>query len=175
MLSEILFYLDAAGAGSARAGWQAALLTFSLIYCVLTAIVLWRIDLREHRLPDKIVLPAYLGVGIPLWLVCWLNQDIVTMRHMAYGAVFAGGVYFLLRKLSRNALGLGDVKLAGVIGLMTAYFSPLNLLWANLLAFLLGGLAALALVVTRRASAKTHIAFGPFMLLGALVAVFFPV
>lgn len=95
-------------------------------------------------------------------------------RQTAYGAAVMFGLYALMRLASRGALGLGDVKLAGVLGLLLAYFSPLNLLWGNLLIFLTGGLYSLALILTRRATGRTHIAFGPFMLLGTAIALFFP-
>ena len=83
--------------------------------------------------------------------------------------------YLLLRILSFGALGRGDVKLAGILGGVLGYLSWANLGWASLVTFLGGGLVSLALVLFTKARGSTRIAFGPFMLLGALVALAAPV
>ncbi len=171
---EILGYLLLAHRGSMRALVQAILLLGVLVYFLLCARRLWKIDVSQHRLPDKIVLPMYAGIGLPLFLVLLLAHDGLRIRQTAYGAVFLAGVYWLLRLVSGRALGLGDVKLAGVIGMLCGFFSAPHILWATLLAFVLGGLFSVSLVVTGRASAKTQLAFGPFMLMGASLAIFFP-
>ncbi|WP_237196805.1 prepilin peptidase [Rothia nasimurium] len=160
--------------------WQSALACVLLVWVVACYLVaatrLWVIDVREHRLPDRIVLPLYALLGLPLFGVILLASpdSFAQARQTAYGSAVMFGFYALMRLASRGALGLGDVKLAGVLGLLLAYFSPLNLLWGNLLIFLTGGLYSLALIVTRRATGRTHIAFGPFMLLGTTIALFFP-
>ena len=160
--------------------WQSAiavaLLVWVLGYYLVCAVRLWGIDVREHRLPDRIVLPMYPLIGLPLLGVVLLvsENSFDAARQSAYCAVIMFGGYGLLRLASRGALGLGDVKLAGVLGLLLGFFSPLNLLWGNLLIFLSGGLFSLYLIARRRATAQTHIAFGPFMLLGTTIALFFP-
>jgi leader peptidase (prepilin peptidase)/N-methyltransferase len=68
-------------------------------------------------------------------------------------------------------LGLGDVKLAAVVGLVTGWLGWGIAVVAAFLGFLLGGLAGVALVLAGRAGRRTAIPFGPFMLAGALVAV----
>ncbi|MEX3611313.1 A24 family peptidase [Rothia sp. LK2588] len=172
MLGRIL---DFAAAGTAT-GWVCAgLLTLASAIFLVAAAVLTRIDIAEHRLPDKIVLPLYAAVGLPIWTVLFLHHDLAGMRQTAYACVFLGGCYWVLRWASRGALGMGDVKLAGVIGLICGYLSPMNILWATLIAFVTGGVVSLALIMFRRARASTHIAFGPFMLLGAVIALIFPV
>lgn len=161
--------------GDWRAGASALLLVWALGYFLVTAWKLWAIDVREHRLPDRLVLPMYAGVGVPLFAVAFLGTNTFNdAREIAYSGVLMMGFYWGMRLASRRALGFGDVKLAGALGMLLGFFSPTNLLWGNLLIFLFGGFWALALVVTRRASPKTHIAFGPFMLLGTALAVIFP-
>ena len=112
---------------------------------------------------------------MPWWAIVLVAPDpFAQMRQISYGAAVMFGFYALMRLASRGTLGLGDVKLAGVLGLLLAHVSPLNLLWGNLLIFLTGGLYSLVLILTRRATGHTHIAFGPFMLLGTTVALLFP-
>jgi leader peptidase (prepilin peptidase)/N-methyltransferase len=64
-------------------------------------------------------------------------------------------------------MGFGDVKLAGVVGGMTAYLSWGAFLTAAFGAFLLGAVAGLALMVGGRAGRRTAVPFGPFMLVAA--------
>ena len=77
--------------------------------------------------------------------------------------------YLLLAIVSPGAggLGLGDVKLAALLGLLLGWLSIPQVLYGPLAAFLLGGLLSVALLASRRATRKSYIAFGPHMLLGA--------
>ncbi len=68
-------------------------------------------------------------------------------------------------------MGFGDVKLAGVLGLHLGWLGWGQLALGAFLAFFLGGVVGLALIATGRATRKSAIPFGPFMLVGALVAV----
>jgi leader peptidase (prepilin peptidase)/N-methyltransferase len=79
--------------------------------------------------------------------------------------------YFLLRLLYPKGMGGGDVKLAGVLGMYTAYISWGA--WAVGLfgGFFLGGVVSIGLVLAGRAGRKSKVPFGPFMLVGALLAV----
>jgi leader peptidase (prepilin peptidase)/N-methyltransferase len=69
-------------------------------------------------------------------------------------------------------MGMGDVKLAAVLGLYLGFLGWGNLLVGAFAAFLFGGLFGLALMLARRAGRKTAIPFGPWMILGAWVGVF---
>lgn len=152
----------------------AVLLSIVSIYFAVCAIKLWRIDVASHRLPDKIVLPMYAVIGAALFVVLVLTEGTEGLRRTSYSAVVLLGIYWVLRLISRRALGLGDVKLAGVLGMLMGYFSALNILWGTMLAFVCGGLYGLYLVVTKKATLKSHIPFGPFMLAGATIALIFP-
>jgi leader peptidase (prepilin peptidase)/N-methyltransferase len=69
-------------------------------------------------------------------------------------------------------MGFGDVKLAGLLGLYLGWLGWASVLVGTLAGFLLGGFAGVTLVLTRRANGKTAIPFGPYMLAGALLALF---
>jgi leader peptidase (prepilin peptidase)/N-methyltransferase len=69
-------------------------------------------------------------------------------------------------------MGMGDVKLAAVLGLYLGFLGWGNLLVGAFAAFLLGGLFGVILMLTRRAGRKTGIPFGPWMILGAWLGVF---
>ena len=81
--------------------------------------------------------------------------------------------YYLLAIVVAGALGFGDVKLAGVLGLVLGWIGWQAVIAGALLGFLYGGVFSIVLLLSRKATSKTKIAFGPFMMLGALTAVFF--
>lgn len=176
MLGQLYQLAAEALAGSWPSAVATVLLAWVIGYFMLCAGRLWVIDVQEHRLPDRIVLPMYPLLGLPLLGVILLTapDSFEAARQTSYSGVLMGGFYWVMRLASRGALGFGDVKLAGVLGLLLGYLSPLNLLWGNLLIFLLGGLYSLTLILAGRAKTTTRIAFGPFMLLGTSIALLFP-
>ncbi|GAB2451760.1 prepilin peptidase [Xylanimonas ulmi] len=128
------------------------------------------IDARTHRLPDAITLPAIvLTLGL-LALAALATADGPRLGAAIAGAVVLGAAYGLLHLVNRSGLGLGDVKLAPLLGLPAGWCGWTTVWWAGALPFLLGGVAALTLLVTRRASRNSAIALGPWMLLGAGLA-----
>jgi len=136
---------------------------------------LTRIDV--HRLPDLIVLPSY-----PIAFVLLLVPTIVTgdWGSLVRAALAGLGLYVLYLVLALvspggGGLGFGDVKLAGVLGLLLGWLGWGPAIVSVLAAFVVGGLIAILLLLTRRAGRKSHIAFGPSMILGAWVALMFPV
>ncbi|MDO4916822.1 MAG: A24 family peptidase [Rothia sp. (in: high G+C Gram-positive bacteria)] len=174
MLQRIMHYAPLAQGEYPIAWIQAILLVVVTLIFVVQSVRLSVIDIRTHRLPDRLVLPLYGLIALPLFAVMLIDQDFVRARNTAYGTVVLFGFYYLLRKLSRNTLGFGDVKLAGVIGMICAFVAPMNMVWATVLAFLLGGVGSLLLLISKKATATTHIPFGPFMLAGALLALCIP-
>lgn len=174
MLERIYTYAQAGFAGDASSACVAGLLGFAFVFFLVSARKLWRIDVAVHRLPDRIVLPLYAGVGVPLFAVTLLTGDTSGPQRISYSGGSFAGAYWLMRLASRKALGLGDVKLAGALGMLLGYFSPVNLLWGTLLTFVLGGLYSLWLIMRHRASLKNHIPFGLFMLAGTTIALIFP-
>ena len=164
MLAELSRLYNAGGASTIAA----LVLGSYLLYFLWCALRLWRIDVREHRLPHRILIPlaiaTYTALPVSL-LFAGRPADIWRMIGAGLALWFC---YGLLRILSFGALGRGDVKLAGILGGVLGYLS-----WA-LVTFLAGGLVSLALVLFTKARGSTRIAFGPFMLLGALVALAAP-
>ena len=135
------------------------------------------IDLDVHRLPDLLVLPSY-----PIAFVLLFVPTVVTgqwgalLRGVLAGlALFVGYLVLALVSPGGGGLGLGDVKLAGVLGLLLGWVGWSPAIVSVLAAFVIGGVIALILLLARRASRSSHIAFGPSMILGAWVALVFPV
>jgi leader peptidase (prepilin peptidase)/N-methyltransferase len=142
------------------------------LYLAAIAIALALIDLDVKRLPDAIVLPSYLVGGALLALACAGTGDWGSGLRAVVGGAVLYGLYFVLCVAKPGGMGFGDVKLAGVLGLHLGWLGWPELAVGAFLAFLLGGVVGGGLVVLGRAGRRTAIPFGPFMLLGALAAVF---
>ncbi|MFD0540739.1 hypothetical protein ACFQY7_49980 [Actinomadura luteofluorescens] len=87
---------------------------------------------------------------------------------MGMAALFA--VYFAQALLVPSGIGMGDVKLSGVLGLYLGWFGQDAWLIGLLATYLLGGLVALGILIVRR-SRKGEFPYGPYMLAGALAAI----
>lgn len=120
------------------------------------------IDLETRRVLNVMLLPAAVATAAISILAA-----PPTPASALLGGAAGFGIFFLLGLLGRGALGFGDVKLAGVIGLMTGF--P-DVLAALAIGALLGGAVALSLLITRRATRKTKIAYAPYLAAGAVIA-----
>ena len=146
-------------------GHPAALPAF--LYLAAVSVALALIDLDVHRLPDTIVLPSYVVLAVTLVAVSALSGDWWASLRAAIGAAVLFGFYFALALIRPGGMGFGDVKLAGVLGAALAWLGWGTLVVGSFAAFLLGGLFAIVLLLTRRADRGSGIPFGPWMLLGA--------
>lgn len=143
-----------------------ALLAAYLVFAAV-AMALALIDLDVRRLPNAIVLPAYPLLAVLLLL----GADAGALSRAGIGALVLFGFFFAIALVAPNGIGFGDVKLAGVIGGMTAYLSWAAFLTAAFGAFLLGAVAGVALILGRGAGRRTAMPFGPFMLLAAWASI----
>ena len=143
----------------------------AFLYLGAIGVALTAIDLACQRLPDVLTLPSY-PVGIGLLALGLLGRDSsADLLRAVLGMAAFFGLYFLIALISPGGLGFGDVKLAGVVGLYLAWLSWGTWAVGLFAGFVLGGLTAVGLLLIGRAGRSTALPFGPFMLLGALVAI----
>lgn len=128
-------------------------------------------DLDTKLIPNRILLPATVGGLVLLGIGSLAAGSLDALLRGLVSGVGYFVVMLILGLLARGALGFGDVKLAFLLGVFTGYLGWGQVVLAGLGSFILGGLVALVLVVTRRASRKDAIPFGPFMTTAAIVAV----
>ncbi|MDD5711043.1 MAG: prepilin peptidase [Candidatus Colwellbacteria bacterium] len=166
-------------------------LTWTLVFWLLLLISL--IDLRLKIIPDSLVVfVALLGAvnlvyryltGLAGSYVTTIGLDLLghysmvlklgpspLMNHLAAvmaGLVLFGGIYLLTRG---RAMGLGDVKLAGALGLLVAWPDIIVVL---IVPFLMGTLIGLPMMWLKKMNLKSSIPFGPFIALGVLLTFFF--
>ncbi|KNC19647.1 hypothetical protein AC792_04435 [Arthrobacter sp. RIT-PI-e] len=146
------------------------LLTVALAGFVGVGALLSVIDARTHRLPNRIVLPSYPWVAVLLGAAAALAGQWHRILGMLVGCAVLWVGFELLHLLDRRGLGFGDVKLAGLLGLYLGFAGWQELWWGPCFAILLGGLWSLGLVLTGRAGLGSAVAFGPFLILGAALA-----
>lgn len=141
----------------------------ALAWC---AAAITRTDLARHRIPDVLNLAA-IGSGALLLLIPW---DGAAYGRAWLAALAVTAALFVLALLGPSGLGMGDVKLAPALGLYLGYLGWGAVLVGVVAGFVLGALAAVAVLV-RAALARqsvsgalrTALPFGPFLLLGTLV------
>ena len=137
------------------------------------AVALAWIDADVHRLPRGLTRPAYPLLVAQLALASLASGDWEALRRAAIAGLALWGVYLVLAVLAAllgSGFGLGDVTLAGLVGLATGYVASRDLV-ASYAAFLLAGCLRRGRIVLRRGTRKDDIAFGPWMLVGTLIAV----
>jgi leader peptidase (prepilin peptidase) / N-methyltransferase len=142
------------------------------LYLAAITVALGLIDLAVKRLPNAIVLPSYVVGALLLAPAGLVRHDWsgVGRGLVAMAALFA--FYVALAAVYPGGMGFGDVKLAGLLGLYLGVIGWSSVLVGTFAGFLLGGLAGAGLMLTRRATRRSTIPFGPFMLAGAMLALF---
>jgi leader peptidase (prepilin peptidase)/N-methyltransferase len=143
----------------------------AFLYLGSISIALTMIDLDLHRLPDAVVLPAYIVMVVLLGAASLLAGDPWSLLRAGIGGAGLFAIYFLLAVVRPGGMGFGDVKLAGVLGFTLAWLGWGTLAVGAFAPFLLGGLYGVVLVVVRRTGRKTGIPFGPWMLGGAWIGI----
>ncbi len=146
---------------------------FGLAYIAAAAIysasiVMLVADYKYQIIPDEMV-----GIGSIASIIYVLMTKQDASSIVLHGASAIGAVsffYALWYGTKGKGMGFGDVKLSAMLGLLLGY--P-GILFALYTAFLTGALVGVILILTKNKTLKSKIAFGPFLLLGLLVAVVF--
>jgi leader peptidase (prepilin peptidase)/N-methyltransferase len=130
------------------------------------------VDFCTHRLARGITMKAAL-VGGPLLVLAAINVDETARIATMFGAFASTLVFFLvLSFISKGGIGSGDVRLAPVLAMFLGWMGWSYVYIGLASGFILGGIWALALIVTGKANRSSRIAFGPFLCVGALVTLF---
>ena len=153
-----------------RFGFSLEMFAFGLMVamCVEQSII----DYATHRLPRGVTFRAAI-IGGPLLTLAAINHD----DNGRIGVMFASfivtlALFAMLSAFSKGGIGGGDVRLAPVLAMFLGWLGASHVYIGLGSGFILGGVVATGMLVTRRASASTRIAFGPFLCIGAVGAVF---
>jgi leader peptidase (prepilin peptidase)/N-methyltransferase len=142
------------------------------LYFAAIGIALTMIDVDHKRLPDKIVLPSWAVVAALLTLASVKTGDWGALGRAGIGAAGLFALYFALAFIYPAGMGMGDVKLAFVLGGVLAYLSWRAFGVGAFGGFLLGSLGGVVLMASGRGGRKSAIPFGPYMIAAALLAIF---
>lgn len=155
------------GAGL-RFGASWALLAFLFLFSVLVAHSV--IDLELYRLLDRITLPALAVSAVLIPAVALAEGAPGAVASAAVGGAGAFAVLLLPALVSPRGMGFGDVKLAGLIGLYLGLLHPVLVLFALVIACLIGVIAGGALFLARGRESRPF-PFGPCLAAGGVVAI----
>jgi leader peptidase (prepilin peptidase)/N-methyltransferase len=147
--------------------WELPAFLLLAVVGVLLAVV----DLQHRLLPNRVVLPA-LAAGTALLLLAALADgawDALLRAVLGAAALFA--VYLVLALVSPGGLGMGDVKLAALLGLYLGWLGWAAVVLGALAGFVVQAVVALGLLATRRIGLRGELPFGPAMLAGAALVI----
>jgi leader peptidase (prepilin peptidase)/N-methyltransferase len=141
------------------------------LYLAAVGLALALIDLDTFRLPDALTYPSYPVLAALLGLGALLGSDSGDFVRALLGGLAMYAFYWALCFAYPKGMGLGDVKLAGILGMATGWLGWGA--WAVGLfgGFLFGGVFGIGLWLLGKGGMKSKIPYGPFMLLGVLVAI----
>ena len=143
---------------------------FASLGAIYLFIVTWPlsvIDIREHRLPNKFVIPAFPIIILGFVAASFLENSWHQILFALTCSLMAFGVGLLINRY--GSLGMGDVKLIAATTLSLAWFNLFAPVLALAIGLMAAGAAVLILLFTGRSTLSQAIALGPYLLLGFAV------
>ena len=150
---------------------------FDLIkFIILTPMLLsaFVIDYKLQIIPNRLNLTIF-EIGIIFAFLYGLSDVAITI-NMLLGMLAGGGIFLLITLLGglfygKEAMGFGDVKLMGALGL---YFGLSNIIIITLVSFLIGAILSIILLVTKIKKSDEYIPFGPFIVIATFLSMYVP-
>ena len=147
----------------------------SLVPMLISAFV---IDYRLQIIPNRLTLTIFETGLIFTFASVLINTNVgisIFMNNML-GMIVGGGIFLIITLIGgliagKDAMGFGDVKLMGALGL---FFGWMNIIMVAVMAFLLAAVISIIILVSRRKKADEYIPFGPFIVISAIIAMFVP-
>jgi len=142
---------------------------FSIFYFLLSSflIIIFVYDLKHYLIPDKVIYPAI----FTSFLCNLILHSKFYILNSIYSALGASAFFLSIFLISRGKwLGFGDVKLGFFMGLFLGF--P-NVLVALFFAYLIGAIIGIGLVLAKKKTLKSEVPFGPFLVAGTFIALFF--
>ncbi len=132
------------------------------------------VDLKEQIIPNRLNLLMFEIGLVFVFLHGFSNINIAI--NMLIGMIAGGGIFLLITLLGgliagKEAMGMGDVKLMGALGL---YFGLQNIVVISVMSFLIGAIGSIIYMIINRKNANTYIPFGPFIVISSVITIFVP-
>ena len=145
-------------------------------FIILTPMLLsaFVIDYKLQIIPNRLNLTIF-EVGIIFAFLYGLSNMAITI-NMLLGMLAGGGIFLLITLLGglfygKEAMGFGDVKLMGALGL---FFGLSNIIVITLVSFLIGAILSIILLVTKIKKSDEYIPFGPFIVIATFLSMYVP-
>lgn len=145
-------------------------------YLILTPMILsaFIIDYHHQIIPNRLVLTMF-EIGLIFTFIYGIS-NVAIAQNMLLGMLAGGGIFLGITLLGglvygKEAMGLGDVKFMGALGL---YFGLTNIIIIALISFLVGAILSIILLATRIKKTDEYIPFGPFIVIATFIVIFIP-
>lgn len=148
------------------------LIKFLLLTPMLLSVFV--IDYQLQIIPNRLNLTIF-EIGFLFAFLYGLSNVAITI-NMLLGMLAGGGIFLLITLLGglfygKEAMGFGDVKLMGALGL---YFGLSNIIIITLVSFLIGAILSIVLLVTKIKKSDEYIPFGPFIVIATWISMYIP-
>ena len=153
--------------GGLYPGW----LLPDLLYLTAVSIVVAFIDLDHQLILNVVVYPSYLVSLVLLSLASGMAGSWWSLGRAAAGGLALGVFYLLLALIWPGGMGMGDVKLAALLGMSLAWMGWGPLLVGGFVAFLVGGVVGVVQMACHKVDIHGGIPFGPSMVVGAWIGI----
>ena len=127
-------------------------------------------DLGHKLIPNRILFPGSGGAVVLLGIGALIEGEAASLGRALLGATAYFAALLVVALIAKGGFGFGDVKLAWFLGLYAAYLGWGELLVAAFLPFAVGGVVSILLLITGIKGRKDAIPFGPYMVIGAYIA-----
>ena len=143
-----------------------------LVPMLLSAFV---IDYKLQIIPNRLNLTIF-EVGVVFTFIYGISNIAISI-NMVLGMLAGAGIFLLITLLGglfygKEAMGFGDVKLMGALGL---YLGLSNIIIITILAFLIGAVLSIILLVTKIKKTDEYIPFGPFIVIATFISIYIPI
>ena len=145
-------------------------------FMILTPMLLsvFVIDYKSQIIPNRLNLTIF-EIGIVFAFLYGLSDVAITI-NMLLGMLAGGGIFLLITVIGgifygKEAMGFGDVKLMGALGL---FFGLSNIVVITLVSFLIGAILSIVLLITKIKKSDEYIPFGPFIVIATFISMYVP-
>ncbi len=152
-------------AAGGAAGWTPELAAY--LWLALIVVPLAIIDIETHRLPDRLVGPGAVGATVLLVAAALADGRWAALLRAVEAGFVVAALGVLLAAV--GPYGLGDVKLGALLAGYLGWSGWISVFYGITAGFVLGALAALPLLISRRATMRSALPFGPALIAGTLL------
>lgn len=152
-------------------------ISFDLLrFAILTPMLIsaFVVDYKIQIIPNRLNLTMF-EIGL-IFVFIFGIQNLAVAKDLLLGMFIGGGIFLLITLIGgliagKEAMGLGDVKLMGALGL---YFGAVKITMISVLSFLIGAIISIIIIIAKKNRQDGYIPFGPFIVLATVVAIFVP-